>query len=208
MSFIRKRFAVVLFVLLCLVAIGVRIWLVNAGYQGVPVTYYSMGEWLSVDDDYYVDETEPSEGYSFRIDSVEVMSPNEYLQRYGTDGVTSLDTFDADDPCVVVLDMTIRNDSSEQGGVDSFQWQVVPQEQNTSYAMDYELSGHVEKAMSEGQFSIKPGGEYRTHIAFSGQEDLPYLQDATGQRRPIITARSFRLALTMRPHRKVFEFEL
>ncbi len=203
----NRRIATTSILLLFIFCIAWRISEVNSKAREVEVVTYEVGEEVAMGNDFLFDEQEPSRNYSFIVHGAEIMTPNEFLKQYATDGVMSIDSVDSDDDSVIVLDMTIRNKGAEQGGIDAFLWQIVPEEKNIAYRMDTELSGHIAAPLETGMISVRPGGESRTHIAFSSFQDMPYLNSSSEYRRAGVMSKSFHIAFTMRPERKIVEFE-
>lgn len=199
---------------LCAVVLAgfcLRVQSVNATAVHVPEEHYAQGEWLDQDSCFLDDKTEeaPAASYSYRIERVEVMTPNEYLTRYAKDGTTSIQEEYAEENTVLAVTMTIQNNGSENGGVAAWDWHIVPASNVDDYIADGALFAHVQPEVGEElQFSIKPGSSYTATFPFYGQTNPRYFEPDTLTHRPVITGTSFRLVMTNLPTRKVFDLSV
>lgn len=194
----RRRVGLVagLMLLAASVAIGVRIWWVNASLPSIPLEYYQTGEWVPLEGAFQNDaSSEQTSGYSLMVESAEVVTYDEYLERHG---VTASGTHGTA-RCVVDVTLRIRNDGTEQGGINVFQMVLVPERGNEYLICDVmsedALWPQVEPN-ADSSASIRPGTEYVTHIpyVFNGGEEV-YDRE--------VTDRSFTLLLSRMPVRKM-----
>lgn len=188
--------------------VGLRVAYVNQTIETPEYEFYEAGEWIVPGDSTLAQTPLSMAEYAFRVNDVQVMTPNEYLQTYSTDGVTQADTVDEDDRTVVVLDITIQNRSSELGGIDPFMWRVVPPSNNIDYPLDLDLYGHAEPDAAMGVFSVVPNGEFRTQMPFSGRIDQPYFSESGSFQRPLVEEGTCRLCFTLYPTRKAVLFDV
>ena len=123
------------------------------------------------------------------------MTRNEYLEKYGG---TTLDDRDGA-RCVVDVTLVIRNDGTEQGGLNVFQMVLTPARGNEYLICDVmneeALWPQVESG-ADTTVSIKPGTEYEVHIpyVFNGGEEV-YERE--------VNDRDFTLLLSRMPVRKM-----
>lgn len=156
------------------VAIGVRIWWVNANLPSIPLEYYQMGEWVPLEGAFQNGaSSEQTSGYSLMVESAEVVTYDEYLERHGAEPTGSR----GDVRCVVDVTLHIRNEGAEQGGINVFQMVLTPERGNEYLICDV----MSEKALwpqvepnADSSVSIRPGTEYVTHIpyVFNGGEEV------------------------------------
>lgn len=181
------------------------IWHVNTIAEIVPEERYEMGDWLQIENGYIIDEIyEKNDGYSLRIDDARLMSPSEFVERYGKQKVSG-DIPEGRDDTVLAVTMTIKNEGNSEGGFDGFMWQVVPATNDQSYTIDEPLFAFVED--SGVSFKIKENTEHTVTFPFTWTEE-PLFVPFDETRRGIIKGERFRLALTMRPEWKSLEFWL
>lgn len=189
---------------------GARIAWVNEHAVHIPEVTYGMHKWLDMDECYLGTDDDIVSGYGMMVEDAEIMSPNEYLARYGQDGVTTDTTQDADNPCVLTVTMRIRNQGvdDERIGIKAYMWQVVPEERpNTVYYVDTALFGHARPTLAGGGgFRVIPGEEPVAPIPFAGFAWPHYFEPFDETYRPDITGGSFRLAMTDLPERRLFRF--
>lgn len=206
----RRKVFVLLLCLVVLALFVARVHEVNAGAENLRVGHTEMGEWLEQKDGYLIDEyLEKNDGYSFCVYGAELMTPNEFLARYSTDGTTSTDSVDADEKTLVVLDMEMKNDGNTEGVLLDYMWFLIPSNNTDYYRVDNDLMAHVEKTFEGGEFIIGNGRSYRQHIAFCGEIPMPYFTGpASSRRRPVVSAESFRLLMTARPVRNYIDVRL
>lgn len=188
--------------------VGLRVAHVNQSAETPEYEFYEVGEWIVPGESTILTSTLDMSEYAIRVNDVQVMTPNEYLQTHSTDGVTQANTVDEDDRTVVVLDLTIQNRSSELGGIEPFMWRVVPPSNNIDYPLDLDLYAHVEPDAASGIFSVVPNGEFRTCMPFSGTIDQPYFSESGSFQRPLVEEGTCRLCFTLYPTRKAVLFDV
>ncbi len=193
-----------------LLAVAARIYCVNAFAEHVPDKRYSTGEWVNQGDGYLVDRlSEEADGYAFKINGAEILTPNQYLEKYSRDGVKRLNTPDAQRKSVVVVDMTIKNKTNLGGGVAGYLWYVVPGTLNDYYQLDTELFSHAEPEVGDGgQFSVAKGYAHRTHLAFTNLANDGFFSSVDAVSRQPINSKAFHLRVSARPERKIIDFAI
>lgn len=194
----RRRVALIagLMLLAVSIAIGARIWWVNANLPSIPLEYHQMGEWVPLEGAFQNDtSSEQTQGYSLMVESAEVVTYDEYLERHGATASGA----HGDVRCVVDVTLRIRNEGAEQGGINIFQMVLVPERGNEYLICDV----MSEKALwpqvepnADSSVSIRPGTEYVTHIpyVFNGGEEV-YERE--------VNDRDFKLLLSRMPVRKM-----
>lgn len=190
-------------------AFAARVEDVNTEAISIDEETCGLGEWLEMGDSYYSTQAdEETRGYAFRIDSACVMTPNEYLERYSSDGTKSAGSDDSDSNVVVATSMTIRNAGSSDGGVMAWQWHMVPSSNCDDYTIDSDLLAHVKPAVAESlQFSVPAGEERSATFPFTGEMNPAYFAAWDERGRPVVRDRAARLVMANLPVRKVFQLQ-
>lgn len=196
MSRCRAGFIVGALALAAVIAIGVRIWWVNASLPSVPLEYYQMGEWVPLEGAFQNGtSSEQTFGYSLMVESAEVVTYDEYLERHGVAPAGS----HGDARCVVDVTLRIKNEGTEQGGINVFQMVLTPERGNEYLICDVmsedALWPRVEPN-ADSSVSIRPGTEYVTHVpyVFNGGDEV-YGRE--------VTDRAFTLLASRMPARKM-----
>ena len=193
----KATFSVMALVLLML-WVG-RIYAVNASADTIPQEFYEMGEWVPVEDGYIIDEyIERNEGYSFRVNSAEIMSPAEFAARYARDGVDLGGTELAKgERSVLAMSITMRNEGNVGGGIMSYMWRAVSASNDWECKVDDELFSLVEDTGQE--FRIGTDKSYTTVFPFTCYVDGPLLSPTSLEVRDEIRGREFTMNFTTRP---------
>lgn len=180
---------------------GYRVWCVNAQAESIPRIYYETGEWIPVEDGYIVDElVEKNDGYFFRINGAEIMSPKEFVTRFSKDDLQIESIDESDDQTVLAVSITMRNDCNTEGGLESFMWSVISDSNNCEYRVSDRLFKYVEDV---GQrFRIREGTEYTTVFPFMSQTPPQYLSSPYDYGHGTVLGDRFTLNLTVRPVKK------
>lgn len=196
MSRRRVGIAVGILALVAVVAVGARIWWVNANLPSIPQEHYQMGEWVALDGAFQNSASlEQTSGYSLMVESVEVVTYDEYLERHGAVPTGT----HGNARCVVDVALRIKNEGTEQGGINVFQMVLTP-ERGDEYlicdVMSEEALWPQEEPNADSSVSIRPGTEYVTHIpyVFNGGEEV-YGRE--------VTDRNFTLLVSRMPVRKM-----
>ncbi len=104
-------------VVVVIVAVGLFLWRlgeVNARAPRIPEKYYSLGETYYYKGSFLWDRTENTEGYSLTIEEGELMTPNEYIERFSPDAPR----IDDANKSVVAIKVTIENKNNKDGYID------------------------------------------------------------------------------------------
>lgn len=196
MSRRRVGIAVGILALVAVVAVGARIWWVNANLPSIPQEHYQMGEWVALDGAFQNSASlEQTSGYSLMVESVEVVTYDEYLERHGAVPTGT----HGNARCVVDVALRIKNEGTEQGGINVFQMVLTP-ERGDEYlicdVMSEEALWPQAEPNADSSVSIRPGTEYVTHIpyVFNGGEEV-YGRE--------VTDRNFTLLVSRMPVRKM-----
>lgn len=169
----RRHFLILGVALILTCAVIARIWLVNANLPRIPLEYYQMGEWVPLDGAFQNGgESERTQGYSLMVESIDIVTCDEYLERHGT---VPKGTYGSAS-CVADVALRIKNDSSEQGGINIFQMVLTPARGDEYLICDImgdEALWLQTEPNADSSVSIRPGTEYVTHIpyVFNGGDD-------------------------------------
>ncbi len=192
----RARVAGICLVLLAVACVAARIRWVNTNLPSIPVEYYQMGEWVELDGCFQDGgDREQTRGYSLMVESVDIVTCDEYLERHGA--VPSGAYGDAQ--CVADVALRIKNDGSEQGGINIFQMVLTPARGDEYLICDIMSDDALwlkTEPNADSSVSIRPGTEYVTHIpyVFNGGDET-YARD--------IVDRDFTLLCSRMPVRKM-----
>lgn len=100
-------------------ALAGRVWWVNEKRYPYPyeTIRHGMGEWVELDGAFISDSGENTQGYGIRLAKAELLSHDEYLERYALDseGAGSF-TSELDAKSIVCLTLELKNDATEEGG--------------------------------------------------------------------------------------------
>lgn len=151
-------------------AVAGRIWWLNANDTGLEVIEHPMGEWVDLDGAFSDSSSENTKGYYLRVSGAQIMSYNQYVETYATDGSTvqeGLDTLS-----LAVLTVDIKNDGHEgTGGLNLFEMYLVPARMNEYLIEDADLFLLSETKLRESgsngwKVGIQEGTEYQIHLPF------------------------------------------
>ncbi len=197
----RLRLAVLAVVIVVVAGIAARIWWVNANLPCIPVEYYQMGEWVALDGAFQDgSDREQTQGYSIMIESAEVVTYDEYLERHGAVPTGT----HGNARCVADVTLRIKNDGTEQGGINIFQMVLTPARGNEYLICDImsdEALWLKTEPNANSSVSIRPGTEYEIHIpyVFNGGDEV-YAHD--------ITDHDFTFLASRMPTRKMIRIEV
>ena len=208
----RRVLIVAVCVAVAAVAVGVRIWWVNASNVSIPIERFGMGEWVELDGTYHFVANAMSHGYSVKVASVEVMSAQEYLERFAEDSLLVPDN--PSEP-QVVLELVIRNDRDVEvevadqetvGGFDMVDTVLIPRNPGGMlYATDFYLLAESEGAFdSDAIFwiGVMPGTQYTMHVPYHFVRVVG-ADDSIGAEEPV--SDTFDLVLGIAPVRREIE---
>lgn len=182
---------------------GMRVYVVNASAERIPQELYGQGEWLEPGEGYLIDDgVEDLDGFSLRLDGAHIMSPREYIEKYGKHNEAKPE--DDSVKSVLAVTITVKNTSNERGGFEGWLWTVIPASKNCAYSFDADLFTRVEA--TGGRFRVGLGKEVTRTFPFRRQDLGPYLTDSAGRSFGKVADRSFHLNITYRPITKRFVF--
>jgi hypothetical protein len=196
------RRVAVLAVLACVaaVAIGVRVWWVNACAYPYPYeeVHHAVGEQVDLAGAFVEAATERTEGYSLRVVDAEVMDVREYVARYAaeTDGADG-QYDDLDGARVLCLTVELGNDgASDDGALFLGEMRLVSGEGPLSYHYSQRLWGVSNPNIGPWSLYIQVLPDTTT------VQHVPYiLEDAAGES----GARTFSLVVSNAPVRHVID---
>lgn len=158
------------------IAVGARIWWINANRLEIPVERFGMDEWVGLDGTSFGISNSPSQGYSVKVSDAKVMSAQEYLDRYAEG--SSYNPANPNEP-QVVLELSVRNDRElveddtdidTVGAIDMVSTILVPRDAGgMMYQADYSLWAEAEEAFDSDSImwvGVMPGTEYTMHVPF------------------------------------------
>lgn len=203
-------------VALLLIVMGYRVSLVNS--EGLPydIALHSVGDSVELNGAFAEYSTENTDGFSFSVDSAELMSINEYIDCYSKDGGTPNDPYDTTDPnekSLAVLTITIRNDKSEsdeRGYLDSLGWSLIPRDQKERWLrVDSTLFNlSVPQLGGAYQLSVRPGTEFTIHVPFSTSVVDRFPAQAGMGHKPTLESGDYDFIATNLPVRHIVEVKL
>lgn len=152
------------------VAIGARIWWVNATAPQPPHTEHSFGEWIDLNGAFMGSWQENTEGYSIRVDRVEYMTPHEYLAAYGTENHKQHPEL-PDVRSLVVVTLDVKNRGNEEGGILLMECRMLARNSGAILGEDPDLWSYTEKAFEENNvpavaLAIKKDSDYTVHVPY------------------------------------------
>lgn len=219
---VARRAAVAAAFALLAVAIGARIWMVNADALAFPVETYPMQQAVSLDGAFAEYSVENTKGYSLTVTSAQRMSVNEYLDLYGEDeegaaryreglGLTT----DFDSKTLVVLEIQIQNDkgaNDERGYLDSLGWALTSAEKPAIWPRVVSSLLDCTIPQAEGawtfKLSIKPGTTYTLHVPFGYTTDREFPAANGSYYSPVMEPGEYSLILTKAPVRKIVKVDV
>ncbi|MFC2706111.1 MAG: DUF5028 domain-containing protein [Olsenella profusa] len=189
----RVRRIILAFALL-VVASGIvtRIAYVNSTMPKIPQESYDEGEWVALDGAFQDVNSENTQGYSLKVEGATLCTHDEYLTKYG---VTP------DEPgkyggaqCVVDVEIHVRNEGNDSGGLNMFEMVLVPTRANEYLLYDSDLWAQVQRGGGDA-VSIRPGTEFVMHVPYTVNSN------EAGKYADAIRDRDFNLVVARMPRR-------
>lgn len=196
-------------VLVCLW--GWCVYRVNAQAIRYPDERHSIGDTVHMEGAFFDTIEERTDGYSVRVDKVETLSYNEYVQNYGIDKTVKRKGLN--ERSVICVTATISNTSvgeEENGGIDCMGLGIEQSNDLDVYRIDNELWSLAEQNVSENQMfiRIRPQTSYTVHIPFATIFlDENYGDDNQVYRQKVASG-MYSLHLSAVPAKKIVQFEL
>ena len=157
-----------------------RIWYVNSKAYQFSLEVYSVGEWVSMDGNYFNSDAEKTDGYSVRVSSAEVLTYEQFMERFGkdTDYLAEASQYD-----VVLLKIDFKNDSdSTDGGVYVMEYNLFTETRARFFnkSNDYMKIANTDLPKNLIGVNCQPGTEASMYFVYTtdGRADfVSYLQE-------------------------------
>jgi len=203
-----KKGAVALLAITIVLLLSYRIHYVNTAAIALPgVEKYAMNEWVDLDGAFLNIVTENTQGYSVRVTKAELLSYNEYIEKYGLDKSKKMEGLD--EPSLVCLEIEVRNVGNKDGIIHIFECKMIPDRKNTYFIPSTALWAESESALpKDGSvriLSIKNDSEYIVHIPY--KVNIKDEVNHTEYKHPMKDT-SFELVVSNSPVRKVIVIKL
>lgn len=214
----RRRIMVAAGTLVVVLLIAARVGYVNSDTLASYTETYAEGEWVSFDGAVAEIADERTDGYSFRLVSAEIMSPQSFAERYvssSSDLTEGIDDAFVDvgpetafDESVMALTVEMKNEGNAEGYMAALSWRIVSQSMpELALSCDWDLWGMVDPSMKMNPcFTLRPDTEYETVIPFCAQRGPGYLQTYDNASRLELRPGAYDLILTNVPTRKQIGF--
>lgn len=171
----RKKWIVGLAVFVLVASVAERIVYVNASARQVVEERYDMHEWVDLDGAFHDTAKEQTQGYSVRVNSVELTSYSNYIAQYNGDD--NLIPESSRPEKIIDVEVTIKNTGNTDGHVMLFGWGL--QTVNDEWVPCVELwslsQPNVDDNAKKMNFVLKPDSEYTMSIPYKsngGYEQL------------------------------------
>lgn len=203
----KMKIIVGLALVACFALLGFRIWHVNSTAIKMAsdnVEHYQMGEWVQLNGAFLANIKENTDGYAIRVNSAELISYNEYIERYALDPTRTVDGLD--EKSVICLDIDVKNEGNDNGAILLFECKLIPERKNTYYLYSSELwAESVPLSKGTVTLAIRADSEFHTMIPFRINDTD--LVNYTAYRSPIPDT-DFELTISNSPVRKVIDVRL
>jgi len=191
-----------------LILLSFRIHYVNATAVALPnIEKYSMNEWVVLDGAFLNTRSENTQGYSMRATKAELLSYNEYIEKYGLDKSKKMEGFD--EKSLVCLEIEVKNVGNEEGRILVFECKLIPDRKNTYFIPSTVLWAESESGLPEDGtarvLQIKADSAYTVHIPY--KVNIKDMEGLTEYKTPMKDT-SFELVVSNSPVRKVIVIKL
>lgn len=212
----RLRYAVCFVVALAVaLACAWRIYDVNARAIRYPTERHRVGEDVSLEGCNF--DGEDTDGYAMRLDAVQVMSYNDYVRAYGTEGAQTVEGLDV--PSVLCLTVTISNNSDkgpEDASINVVGLAATKSDGSALMRVDTGLWAQAEPAIDAERAlatGVLPHTSYTTHLPLTAGLLAEETLDDQAERgeglevyyQPVKDG-TYDLHLSVMPKRKLVEF--
>lgn len=173
-GFPMRRVIVLIGAAVALAALGcvlyVRIACVNANAISIPEDRYSMGDEVALNGAFMTKANEGTDHYLVKVQGARKVSYNEYVSAYGVDGAQPIDGYDA--KSVLDVEMEITNEGSDAGGLNAWEFVLIPESGNVYYIPSATLWAQSEPNLppETGLITISPKTSHVVHIPFVQNE--------------------------------------
>lgn len=207
----RIRLGLALLIVPICILIGYRICSINAEAWVIPIEVHQKGNWVDFDGAFAGYDDEKTMGYSLKLESAEIMSPNDFVRKYAVDPVSGkVDLEKPDMQRLIVLNLQVANKGNREGYMSAINWCVTSStDVLADYRPDYDVWAFAHPVMqNQPCFEIKSDTEFTVHIPFSWQCDPGLFEsfDESSFRIPDLGA--YELIVTNVPIRKQIAFTL
>lgn len=194
-----------------------RVHQVNAEAYHRVEEIHETGERFALDGSFAEYAYENTKEYSLEVTGANIMSCNEYLERYGEDEYeyTKYDDTDRDAPTLVVLDMVIERGGArgdvppveELGYLDSLGWSLICNDaRNLWLRVDTGLfATSVPQIEGAFQLAVLPGTSFEVHVPFCTTFAKDFPSPIGEDYRPVLEEGAYTLAVTNVPVRHMVE---
>lgn len=162
----RQKKAFVLFatvlILVILAVWAVRFYIVNKSAFRSEVITYETGEFVPFDGDFFLTSTENTNGYSIKVNSLELIDYSELMAKYKE----GYDELSAHTYCAM-LNITVKNDGNSDGGINTLGLTLY----NGALAIpiDYDIWQLIDERYMGFTFRIRPDSEVELTIPYTAQ---------------------------------------
>lgn len=208
-SAMTKRLIVIFACILACVLIAVRIAWVNANALTYPTVHYSMGEWVKLNGAFiYERDSESTDDYSIRVTTAELLSCNEYIERYAGNPSKLQPENDAyNTKSVLCLTVDLRNQGKD-GQFFIGEAKVLPNGATRALRLDRQLWMESNKNIDEALMfiSVYPNTEFTLQIPFI-TSDIAYT-DSQGRYAQELDVSEMSFVVSAAPVRNVIDIEV
>lgn len=201
----EKKCVVCLVAVFLMIVLAVQIVSVNAAAYSFQEQVFPLGEWVPLEGDFFYSSQEHTEGYFVRVSSAEVMTYEEFVERFHK----PFDYFGEDSRHdVVVLKVDFKNDGNTQGGVYIRDFNL----KNEFRSQYFNTSGHYMAIANPGidpaaeGIRIRPGTEASLFLVYdtlARADRVTYLEEHKDD--DILT---FLLNISLYPVNKMIQIEV
>ena len=177
----NKKLICLLVAVVLLVGYGFRVWYVNANAYPMYEKEYEMGEWVPLEGDYFNAQRENTDGYSVCLEKAEVLTYEEFMNRYDKDLDYLADSSQHD---VVLLTINVKNEDNDSGYIYINGFTIMNKYKSTYYNIDETYNPicepNLDVSIGGGVCAVRPGTEYTLHLAYtagSRADGVTFLQE-------------------------------
>lgn len=185
---------------------GVAFYTTNAKKIVEIEEFYGMGEYVAIDDNFFVDKSEAMNGYSIRINSVKLVNYQEILEANG--GNISSDNFSDTYPApkyTFLVDLNVKNEGNNEGSLPLLNYALY--NKSLQIPIDFELFALIDEYYDGWPYMrIPENAEANIIIPFSPMTLDTGTNAAELERR--METESFYFCVSAFPVRKMIEVHL
>lgn len=166
------------------VLIGLRVESVTAEAISIPEERYAIGDEVPLGGAFMSQSSEGTEHYSVQMLDVKRMSYNDYMRAYGIEGAQIVEGYDAQS--IIDVEMKITNSGDDLGGLNMWEFILVPETGNTYCIPNIQLWELSEAQLppETSPITLRPHSTYTTHVPFAvnwtANEDERFRNDIPG----------------------------